>query len=60
MSIENLSERDAILEKELNRCNDAHRCLEIAEEAESDKLAMEAHYKSIRLYRQEEYKAGLL
>lgn len=60
MSIENLSERDAILENELNRCNDAHRCLEIADEAESDKLAMEAHSKCIRLYRQEEYMAGVL
>lgn len=58
--LENLSEQDRLLEEELNRCNDAYRCSLIAEEAESDRLRMEAHYKCIRLYRQEEYKAGLL
>lgn len=58
--IENLSEHDQLLMEELNRCDDAYRCSLIAEEAESNRLRMEANYKCIRLYRQEEYKAGLL
>lgn len=58
--IENLSENDKLLMEELNRCDDAYRCSLIAEAAESDRLRMEAHYKCIRLYRQEEYKAGSL
>ena len=60
IKVENLSEADRILEDELNQCTDAYRCFQIAQEAESEKLTMEANYKCIRLYRQEEYSAGLL
>ena len=58
--IEGLSENDRMLEDELNRCRDAYRCYEIAEEAEDATLRLEAHKKCIRLHRQEEYSAGLL
>ena len=58
--IDGLSENDRILEDELNKCKDACRCHEIAEESESDVLAMEANRKSIRLYRAEEFSAGML
>lgn len=58
--IDGLSEHDRFLEAELNKCKDACRCHEIAEEAESDVLAMEANRKSIRLYRDEEFSAGML
>lgn len=58
--IENLSEHDRLLQDELNRCTDSYRCSLIAEQAESDRLRMEANYKCIRLHRQEEYEAGLL
>ena len=58
--IEGLSESDKILEDELIRCTDAYRCWRIAEEAENPNLAMEANRKCIRLYREEEYSAGLL
>lgn len=58
--IDNLSECDEILLEELNRCTEAHRCAEIAEEAEDARLVMEANRKCIRLYRQDEYSVGLL
>lgn len=58
--IENLSEHDRILEDELNRCDDAYRCWRIAEEALDERLKMEANKKCIRLYRRDEYSAGLL
>lgn len=58
--IEDLSENDKLLMEELNRCTDSYRCSLIAEQAESERLRMEANYKCIRLYRWEEYKAGLL
>lgn len=58
IKIEGLSENDKILLQELNRCLDAHRCYEIAGEAENERLAMEANKKCIRLYRQDEYVAG--
>ena len=60
INIDGLSEHDKILEEELNRCTDAYRCSLIAEEAESERLRMEANYKCIRLYRQEEYQADSL
>ena len=59
-TMNNLSENDKLLAEELNKCTDSHRCALIAEEAESEMLRMQANYKCIRLYRQEEYKAGLL
>ena len=37
--IDGLSEHDRVLEDELNKCKDACRCHEIADEAESDILA---------------------
>ena len=58
--IEDLSENDKPLMEELNKCTDSYRCSLIAEQAESDRLRMEANYKCIRLYRKEEYEAGLL
>jgi hypothetical protein len=58
--IDGLSEHDRVLEDELNKCNDAYRCHEIAEQAENGFLAMEANRKSIRLYREEEYSEGML
>lgn len=60
MKIEGLSEHDKMLADELNRCTDADRCYQIGKEAESERLIMMANYKCIRLYRQEEYSAGLL
>lgn len=60
IKIDNLSEHDAFLLDELNRCRDAHRCYQIAEEAESDLLKMEANRKCIRIYREDEYFAGSL
>lgn len=50
-----LSEHDRLLEIELNSCRDAARCYEIADAAESDVLAIEANYKSIRLYNESQY-----
>lgn len=55
-----LSESDKMLAQELDRCNDSYRCFRIAEDAEDEMLKMKAHKKSMRLFHEEEYKAGLL
>lgn len=58
--IEGLSANDRVLEDELLKCLDAGRCWQIAQEAENQELKMEANAKSMRLYRAEEYQAGML
>lgn len=58
--IEGLSAYDRVLEDELMKCLDAGRCWEIAQEAESQELKIEANAKSLRLYREEEHSAGML
>lgn len=60
IDLEKLSERDKILAQELDRCWDSFECYRISEEAENEMLKMLAHKKSMRLYHEEEYKAGLL
>jgi hypothetical protein len=60
ISIPDLTERDALLLKELNECSEASRCAEISQSAEDKRLAYEAHRKCVRIYRWEEHLAGSL
>lgn len=60
IDLEKLSGNDRELLKRLDDCCDSYECFLIGEEAEDDVLKMMAHHKSIRLYRAEEYSAGML